>query len=68
MTTFKCSKRFSAWSLEYETGKETKKHNQERYLSPVILMNNEMTRSWYSSENSEEDVPLLKARNIITGT
>ena len=23
MTTFKSSKRFSAWSLEYETGKET---------------------------------------------
>ena len=40
MTTFKCSKGFSAWSLEYETGNETKKHSQERYLSPVILMSN----------------------------
>ena len=40
ITAFKGSKRFSAWSLEYETGKETKKHSQERYLSPVILMSN----------------------------
>ena len=40
MTTFKRSKRFSAWSLEYETGKETKKQSQERYLSPVMLMSN----------------------------